>query len=257
MSFTVATPLPLYAGISGITIRITAPGSATRVNGDADDTMADNAGDGLFVATVAEDLIGVFQYTIYRSGTPIGDGWLRRATGEATILLDDPRDFPGRVTDSATLATAIAAQLAAQSLRRLSQAAPLVTDVTVKRGTTWRIPITVSDLPDDWSLIEFTARKNSDAQADSLLYVVLTNPADDDDGLQILKAAPADDPSLGTIVVLDSTAVAVIAAIAVYDVEQGEYCWDCKVTTETGLEQVNRGTLFVENDVTRLTPAAV
>lgn len=71
------------------------PGSPTRVNGEADDTMADSA-DGVFVATVAEDLVGIYEYLIYRSGTPIQGGWLKRDAGQAAVLLDDPRvDFVG------------------------------------------------------------------------------------------------------------------------------------------------------------------
>jgi hypothetical protein len=94
MSFSVTTRLPLYVSATGITLRITAAGSATRVNGVADDAMSDNA-DGLFVASVAEDLTGTHEYVIYRSGTPIQSGWLKRIADQASVILDDPRDFAG------------------------------------------------------------------------------------------------------------------------------------------------------------------
>jgi hypothetical protein len=99
MSFTVATPLPLYAGAAAVTIRVTAPGSPTRVNGGADDAMADTSSDGLFVATVAEDLVGTYTYLIYRSGTAIQSGWFRRVTGQAAVVLDDERDFRTKAED--------------------------------------------------------------------------------------------------------------------------------------------------------------
>jgi len=99
MSFTVATPLPLYAGAAAVTIRVTAPGSPTRVNGGADDAMADTSSEGLFVATVAEDLVGTYTYLIYRSGTAIQSGWFRRVTGQAAVVLDDERDFRTKAED--------------------------------------------------------------------------------------------------------------------------------------------------------------
>ena len=115
MSFTVATPLPLYAGAAAVTIRVTAPGSPTRVNGGADDAMADTGSDGLFTATIAEELVGTYTYLIYRSGTAIQSGWFRRVTGQAAVVLDDERDFRTKaedeIADDAQTDTLLASQI--------------------------------------------------------------------------------------------------------------------------------------------------
>lgn len=162
----------------------------------------------------------------------------------------------GSPVDSAELATLIAAQLSALSIRRLTERQPLVTDVALVRGTNWRIPLTVDPIPDDWTRIELTARRHtSDTQSQSLLHIVLTNPAGDSDGLQILSGSPAANRAAGAITVTDGQAIANVTAAAVADVADGEYCWDCKVTSAAGIDQVARGTLFVERDVTRLAAA--
>jgi hypothetical protein len=156
------------------------------------------------------------------------------------------------VPDAGELATSVANQLSALSLRRLDSANRLATDITVVRGTTWRIPLTVDALPSDWTRIEFTARKGSESQAASLLHIVLSAPGTESDGLKILRASQASDPSQGQITVLDDQAIATVVAAAVADVTDDEYCWDAKITTADGVDQINRGTLFVEKDVTRL-----
>lgn len=92
MSFTATVPLPTYPGASGITLRITAPGSSVRLNGSADDTMDDSASDGLFLATVTEDLVGIYTYSVRRAGAVIQAGWLKRVADQSSVQADDPRD---------------------------------------------------------------------------------------------------------------------------------------------------------------------
>ncbi len=98
MSFTVKVLLPLYTGVNNITLRIVEPGTVDRVNGNADDALADS-NDGLFVGTVAEDLVGRFQYRLLRGTATIQVGWLKRSQGQTVVLLDDPRDFPATLTE--------------------------------------------------------------------------------------------------------------------------------------------------------------
>jgi hypothetical protein len=132
MPFTATTRLPLYVSATGVTLRITAPGSPTRVNGVADDAMADDA-DGVFVATVAEDLVGTFEYVIYRSGTPIQSGWLKRIADQASVILDDPRDdFTGISTTLGTPAGAsIAADIAAVAANMPTLSGPYTRTLTI------------------------------------------------------------------------------------------------------------------------------
>jgi|GEM_PF-2137683 len=178
---------------------------------------------------------------------------LEAADADLQPVLDAIADLPAAPNN---LAVSIASLLSALSIRRLTERPPLVTDVMLMRGTDWRIPITVDGLPDDWTRIELTARRhNSDAQSQSLLHIVLSNPAADSDGLQILSGSPAADPAAGAIAVTDGQAIATVTAAAVAEVDNGEYCWDSKVTSAAGIEQVARGTLFIERDVTRLAVA--
>lgn len=98
MSFTVKVTLPLYTGVSNITLRIVEPGTVDRVNGNSDDSLADS-NDGLFVGTVAEDLVGRYQYRLLRGASTIQVGWLKRSLSQTVVLLDDPRDFPATLTE--------------------------------------------------------------------------------------------------------------------------------------------------------------
>jgi len=136
MPFVVKTPLPLYAGLTGIVIRITAPGSSVRVNGVADDAMADEASDGLFAATIAEELVGAFTYTIYRSGTIIQSGWCKRIAAQAVVILDDPRDFVSEsLTDGELIASQILAGLDSVSITRIGpQYTPADRSITLIAG---------------------------------------------------------------------------------------------------------------------------
>jgi hypothetical protein len=86
MAFDITGKLPLYAGIA-LTIRLTNPGSATRVNGGADDAFVDTASNFQFVATVAEDLVGTFDYVVFSGSQPVEVGTVYRANGQATVLL--------------------------------------------------------------------------------------------------------------------------------------------------------------------------
>jgi hypothetical protein len=92
MPFTVTTPIPLYAGLSGLAIRICVPGSPARVNGSSDDAMTDDS-DGFFTSSITEDLVGTYTYVIRRNGAPIQSGWLVRQADQAQVILDDPRSF--------------------------------------------------------------------------------------------------------------------------------------------------------------------
>jgi len=86
MAFDITGKLPLYAGIA-LTIRLTNPGSATRVNGSADDAFVDSSSNFQFVATVAEDLVGTFDYVVFSGSQPVEVGTVYRATGQAVVLL--------------------------------------------------------------------------------------------------------------------------------------------------------------------------
>lgn len=92
MAFTLKIRLPQYRNASGVTVRIYEPGESVRMNGDADDTMADTASDGLFLATIAEDLVGDFEYEVFRSGTTVQTGTLKRIADQAIVIADDPND---------------------------------------------------------------------------------------------------------------------------------------------------------------------
>lgn len=211
-------------------------------------------GDSQFGIIQVDDLANLVGQWQYKVGT--------RAIGRVTIIAGET-DYPissgggggggNFQIDSEQLATAVSSRLAVLAMRRLGDASRLVSDVTVTRGTTWRIPISSDDVAAGWTRIEFTARSSDrQSQADSLVHVVVSNPADDADGLRILGAETAVDASQGVITIVDDRPIATIDHEAVADVPTGEYCWDSKITTANGLDQISRGTLFVEPDVTRV-----
>lgn len=89
MAFVLKIRLPQYRGDAGITVRITALGDSARVNGVADDAMTDTAADGLFLATIDEDLVGDFEYEVFRGGSiTIQTGLLHRDAEQAIVLAD-------------------------------------------------------------------------------------------------------------------------------------------------------------------------
>jgi len=191
-----------------------------------------------------DELAGQWQWTV---GT--------RAIGRVTIVAG--QDYYPISTvgggGSDELATAISARLAVLAIRRLNDASRLLLDVTVIRGTTWRIPIATDDLAEGWTRIEFTARSSDrQSQADSLVHVVRSNPSEAGDGLQVLRSSPAVVASAGEITIVDDRPIATITADSVADVTPAEYLWDAKITSADGIEQISRGRLFVEPDVTRL-----
>ncbi len=91
MSFNLTISLPLYSGVTGLSVSITAPGSPTLVNGSGDSLT--ESSNGIFSATVAEDLVGSYTYVVKRSSTPVQSGWFRRAAAQASVLADDERDL--------------------------------------------------------------------------------------------------------------------------------------------------------------------
>jgi hypothetical protein len=86
MSFTITAKLPEYAGIA-LTLRITNPGSATRVNGDADDAFVDSASNFQFSATVAENLVGSFDYVIFRGSSVVETGSFCRKNAQTSVVI--------------------------------------------------------------------------------------------------------------------------------------------------------------------------
>jgi hypothetical protein len=177
MPFSLKTVLPLYVGADGITIRITAPGSASRLNGDADDSMADDE-DGLFEATVAENLVGTFTYLIYRSGTPIQIGWMKRLADQATVVLDDPRDFG---SDGSSPEVTVAVSIPAIE----AESIVLDAEVTKYRGTLWTFM--VEGLVAIPAKAYWTIKRSTESDAKATLQVVARNPTVDGDGLKILN----------------------------------------------------------------------
>jgi hypothetical protein len=90
--FLLRVNLPLYKNKSNIRIRIMNRGQFIRLNGSEDDLMTDN-NDGLFETTVNENLIGDFDYAIFRVGVLIQTGTLIRNAGQSIVDCDD-RDGP-------------------------------------------------------------------------------------------------------------------------------------------------------------------
>jgi hypothetical protein len=186
MSFTVAVPLPLYAGAAAVTIRVTAPGSPTRVNGGADDAMADTASDGLFVATVAEDLVGTYTYLIFRSGTAIQSGWFRRVTGQAAVVLDDERDFRTKAEDviaETALVGSVVDAIIAEGITTIPVQSGITNATTIEliQGDTYDgiakplLAFSVSkDYTDGW-VATFTIRDEYDAIVSTTTGTIVSN----------------------------------------------------------------------------------
>lgn len=100
MPFDVKSRVPLYAGIA-LTIRIDVPETGVMVNGTVNDAFTDTAANAFFSGTVAEDLVGYFPYSIFRVAAIVQTGWLKRISGQAILVLDDPRDFPASLNEIA------------------------------------------------------------------------------------------------------------------------------------------------------------
>ncbi len=157
-------------------------------------------------------------------------------------------DPVGGPIEYGTLSAALALQLA--SLSNKATAISLSTDVSVVRGTTWRIPI--ADLPVGWEKVELTVRSSDNAiQSESLLHVILTNPADADDGLLIFNASTVVTQADAAIDTGVSPPVCTVNAATSTAAIRGEYCWDAKVWVSGEPDELAFGKLFVENDVTR------
>jgi hypothetical protein len=106
MSFTVTSFVGGYGGVTDLSIRIYVPGTNTRVNGTDDDLMTEGATE-IFTGTIDEDLVGLFEYRIFRGAGAIQTGWLYRESGQAAASLDQPvivmdSGNGGKVTRSAT-----------------------------------------------------------------------------------------------------------------------------------------------------------
>ncbi len=186
MSFTVNVFLPRYKGQS-LSFRARTPGTQTRANGSADDAMADTASNGQFAATVAEDLLGKYEYTIYQSTREIRTGWFRRVADQATVVLDDPQDFSAENV----IATVNIPAIEADSI-------VIGREVTRYRGTQWSI--SVENLLAIPAKCYVTIKRGNEPDAKAVCQTVKSNPGAGTDGLKILNGSTSVTAANASIV---------------------------------------------------------
>lgn len=171
------------------------------------------------------------------------------ATGDAAAAKIADQVVPVSPTE---IAEEVATRVAMQAIRDLLGTGLVATDRTVVRGTTWRIAMPF-DVPAIWDRMEFTVRQcGNHIQTRSSVWIRVTNPADDADGLQVLAGSIASDTDDATIVTEDVEApIVLVQATATQLIGPDAYAWDCKLFVGDEVTQEARGTLYVEADVTR------
>lgn len=175
--------------------------------------------------------------------------YFEAATGDAAAAKIADQVVPVSPTE---IAEEVATRVAMQAIRDLLGSGLVATDRTVVRGTTWRIAMPF-DVPATWDRMEFTVRQcGNHIQARSMVWIRVTNPADDADGLQVLAGSVASDATDATIVTEDVEApIVLVQATATQLVGPDAYAWDCKLFVGDEVTQEARGTIYVEADVTR------
>ena len=227
-----------------------------RISGDEppDESTDCENGDGIYTASFGIE--GTYIARFYDADSDRRFiGYVRLIDGQESDVMDtlkateDPVVAP--VINYDDLSSSVALRVARVAYE--SEALPNAM-ISVARGTTWRIPI--GEIPESWKSIDVTVRKHDNQlQSQSLVHVHVTNPEDEDnDGLLVFNGSSEVDAEDGSVSIseVDRTATCLIQATSNGESPTGTYCFDAKLTTEDGVDQIARGDVIVEEDVSRL-----
>jgi len=169
------------------------------------------------------------------------------------------------LTSLSTLVSSIAAAVWAYATRTLTTTPSAISSqvsgssISQHRGDTWSFQLTGLGSVSGRVKLWFTVKNGvgNPTDADSMVQILLTEPADDDDGLQYLNGAVAADASQGSLTVDDEDAgdiTITIAAAATAVLSPGDgYVYDIQVATDSATTTLSDGSFAITEDVTRAT----
>ena len=128
-------------------------------------------------------------------------------------------------------------------------------EITIKRTLTLAAVVSGLTIPADWTACYWTVKRSvDDADTDALVQILVSNPGDPDDGVQVLMGTALDDESDGSLAVNQALGTVTIAlgdaSTALLD-EAVELVWDVKVHSPSGKTQPGTGTAIITTAVTR------
>ena len=127
--------------------------------------------------------------------------------------------------------------------------------ITIKRTLTLAAVVSGLTIPADWTACFWTVKRSvDDTDADALVQILVSNPGDPDDGVQVLMGTALEDESDGSLVVNQALGTVTIAlgdaSTALLD-DAVELVWDVKVHSPSGKTQPGTGTAIITTAVTR------
>lgn len=231
-AFNRLTGEPVTGDAANITAKLSINGGGANVMNDENPTETE---DGFYLFQLTQAETNGHDLAIY----PASD------TPGVTVI-----GVPGNLAtiDPSPIAAAVAVLLKTSVIR--SANGLTITELSAVRGTTWALPIPIT-LPDGWTRIEVTARKeSSDLQSESALHVAATNGGDAEDGLLIVAGVDAN-MNHGSIDTSGEVPLLRLDAVASTLLPIDQFCWDAKVWVGETVTQEARGTISVEKDITR------
>lgn len=128
-------------------------------------------------------------------------------------------------------------------------------EIVIKRTLTLVAVVSGLTIPADWTACYWTVKRSVDhADADALVQVLVSNPPDAEDGLQVLMGTAVEDGSAGSLTVnqaLGTVTIALDDASTAALEDAVELVWDVKVHAPAGKTQPGTGTATITTAVTR------
>lgn len=127
--------------------------------------------------------------------------------------------------------------------------------LTITRTLSFSATVSNLAIPADWTACYWTVKRSTDdLDADALVQILVSNPGDPDDGVQVLMGTALEDESDGSLVVnqaLGTVTIALGDASTALLEDAVELVWDVKVHAPAGKTQPGAGTATITTAVTR------
>lgn len=128
-------------------------------------------------------------------------------------------------------------------------------EITIKRTLNLVAVVSGLTIPADWTACYWTVKRSTDdLDADALVQILVSNPGDPDDGVQVLMGTALEDESDGSLVVnqaLGTVTIALGDASTALLEDAVELVWDVKVHAPGAKTQPGAGTATITTTVTR------